>query len=488
MRISKVRKSLKEIISGQVIWEKEILEYYSVDASSYQIFPKVVVIPKNEEDVIALIKFAQKEKISVTVRGGGTGLVGSALNDGIILDLKNLNSIEINKKSVTVGSGVFKGMLDMKLKEKRKFFPPNPSVGSYCSVGGMLGTNSSGSRSLKYGSVIDNVDEITFINGKGEKITLPENKTIGKKIASFSKSILKQKLPLVTKNSSGYRLDSVKNLDDTHKIIVGSEGTLGIILSAKLKIRNIPNNRILSVIKYPSIADATKNCRDILSTSPSAIEFVDKLTLNQIPQKFNKKTECLLFVEYDSNIKMKKVKIGGIITGKIKYQTSDEKEIEKWWKYRDSSLYYSLRSVNIRNKIPQIIEDAAVPMEKLGELFSIIVKINQKFKTKSIMYGHAGNANIHVRLIPDARKICKINDIAKYYFEEVIKLGGTITGEHGDGLARSEYVKIQYGQKNYQVFKQLKRFLDPCNILNPDKIITNKSTMLKNLENFSKYS
>ncbi len=318
MRISEVRKSLKKIISGQVIWEKEILEYYSVDASSYQIIPKIVVIPKNEEDVIILIKFAQKEKISVTVRGGGTGLVGSALNDGIILDLKNLNTIKIKENFVTVGTGVFKGMLDMKLKEKTKFFPPNPSVGAYCSVGGMLGNNSSGSRSLKYGSTIDNVSEITFISGKGEKIILPENKTIGKTITSFSKNILKQKFPLVTKNSSGYRLDLVKTLNDTHKIMGGSEGTLGIILSAKLKIRNIPNKRLLSIIEYCSIIDATKNCIDILSTSPSAIEFVDKLTLIQIPQKFDKNTNCLLFVEYDSNINIKKEKLKRMASGKIK--------------------------------------------------------------------------------------------------------------------------------------------------------------------------
>ncbi len=100
------------------------------------------------------------------------------------------------------------------------------------------------------------------------------------------------------------------------------------------------------------------------------------------------------------------------------------------------------------------------------------------------MYGHLGNANIHLRLILDRKKMHKINEISKYYFEEVIKLRGTITGEHGDGLARSEYVKIQYGTKNYQIFKQLKKFFDPCDILNPNKIITNKSTMLKNLENF----
>ena len=133
-----------------------------------------------------------------------------------------------------------------------------------------------------------------------------------------------------------------------------------------------------------------------------------------------------------------------------------------------------------------MIEDATVPIENLEELFSIIKKINHKFGTKSIMYGHAGNANIHVRLISDRRKIKKIREIADEYFEEVIKMRGTITGEHGDGIARSEFVKKQYGDKNYQIFKRLKKFFDPENILNPCKIISAKSTILENLESFEK--
>ena len=126
--------------------------------------------------------------MSVTVEGAGTGLVGSALNDGIILDMKNFDSIKIAKDHVTVGSGTLvKGNLDKKLRKRKKFFPPNPSIGSFCSVGGMLGNNSSGSRSLKYGSVIDNVIEITFIDGNGKKITLPKNKKIAKKIIRICK-------------------------------------------------------------------------------------------------------------------------------------------------------------------------------------------------------------------------------------------------------------------------------------------------------------
>jgi FAD/FMN-containing dehydrogenase len=133
--------------------------------------------------------------------------------------------------------------------------------------------------------------------------------------------------------------------------------------------------------------------------------------------------------------------------------------------------------------MPFVIEDAAVPLENLQRLFLVLNKINKKYKTRSIVYGHAGNGNIHIRLVADRKKIKIIKNIAVQYFEEVIKLGGTITAEHGDGLARSEFIKRQYGTKNYQVFKEIKKFFDPKNVLNPGKIITKKSTIIENLEN-----
>ena len=231
-----ILKILESTIQGKVLSQKEFKRFYSVDASSYQIIPKIIVVAKNEKDVINTVKIARKFKTSVTVRGAGTSLVGNALNDGIILDMKIFDSIKLSKYFVKVGSGITKGKLDKKLEENKKFFPPNPSIGSFCSIGGMLGNNSSGSRSLKYGSVIDNVLEITFIDGNGKKITLPKDKKIGKKILEFTKQIDKNRFPKVSKNSSGYRIDKVKTINDVHKIILGSEGTLGIILSTKLKI------------------------------------------------------------------------------------------------------------------------------------------------------------------------------------------------------------------------------------------------------------
>ncbi len=476
-----VRKKLQRCIQGEVLSSSEFREFYSVDASAYKIIPKIIVIPKNEKDVINTVKIAKKTKMSVTVRGAGTGLVGSALNNGIIIDMKNFNRIKVHRNYTIVGSGTLKGNLDRKLEGQKKFFPPNPSIGSFCSVGGMLGNNSSGSRSLKYGSVIENVKEVTFIDGNGQKITLPKNKKVANKIIEITNKIDSKKFPAVSKNSSGYRIDKVKTNDDSHKIIIGSEGTLGIIISAKLKIRNKPIRRILFVIEYKTIKEAVKNCVDIRNLYPSAIEFVDKTTLNEIKFKFDKKSKCLLFVEYDEKITSNEKKLKSIVTGRIAKKLQTDEEILKWWKYRDSSLHYSLKTMKKEKMIPHVIEDAAVPLIDLPKVFAELNKINKKYNTKSIIYGHAGNGNMHVRLISNEHKITIVKKIATEYFHEIIKMQGTITAEHGDGLARSEFISKQYGAKNYQIFKEIKKFFDPANILNPGKIITDKSTMIKNI-------
>lgn len=477
-----ILKTLEFKIQGNVYSTKEFREFYSVDASSYKIVPRIIVIPKNEKDVIRTIKIAKEFKTSVTVRGAGTGLVGSALNTGIILDMKNFDSVRLGKNYVTVGTGVLKGNLDRVLEKSKKFFPPNPSIGSFCSIGGMLGNNSSGSRSLKYGSMIDNVEEITFVDGNGKKIILPKNNKKSNEIIKITNQIDVKKFPNVTKNSSGYRLDKIETINDTHKTIIGSEGTLGVILSAKLKIKNKPKKRILFVIEYNSMIKAATNCSEINKTNPSALEFVDKSTFDQINYKFDNKSKCLLFVEYDNKIKSNEKNIHQIISGKIVKKLKTDQEITKWWKHRDLSLHYSLKSIKKEKRIPHVIEDAAVPVKYLPKVFLILNKINKKYNTKSIIYGHAGNGNVHIRLISNRKKIRTIKNIANEYFDEILKLGGTITAEHGDGLARSEYVKKQYGAKNYQVFKNIKKYLDPQNILNPGKIITTKSTIIQNLE------
>ena len=477
-------EQLQKAIQGDISDAKYVRDFYSVDASSYKILPKIVIVPKNQRDVISIVKIAKKFNTSVTVRGAGTGLVGGALNSGIILDMKNFDSCVVKKDHVIVGTGLTKGRLDKKLESEKKFFPPNPSIGVFCSIGGMIGNNSSGSRSLKYGSTIDNILEVTFIDGNGQKITLPKDKKIFQRLVKITKRQKPEKFPKVSKNSSGYRIDKVKKDTDSHKLLVGSEGTLGIILSAKLKIKEKSRKRALFIIEYNSLATCAKNCQDIIKTNPSSLEFVDKPTIKQINFKFTNKTRCVLFVEYDEKTISSEKQLRKIANGKIVQKLTKKSEIDRWWRYRDASLHYSLKSIKKENRIPHVIEDAAVPLENLSDLFGILNKLNKKYKTKSIGYGHAGNGNVHIRLIATRVKKELIKKIAIEYFEQIMRLGGTITAEHGDGLARSEFIKKQYGEDNYEIFRQIKKFFDPHDILNPNKIITKKSTIIKNLENF----
>ena len=481
MKSSEIEEKLSTIISGHVFTQKEILNYYSVDSSAYQIKPKAVVVPANIDDVKKITKFASKNKIPLTPRGGGTGLVGSALGDGIIVDLKELDSIKISKNIVTVGPGVRKGHLDKILLKYNKMIGPNPSVGPYCTIGGMIGTNASGSKSLKYGSMIDNLKQITLVTNSGSIVKFPSKNKITKKVVLIAKNTDVQTFPKVTKNSCGYRLDVIKKNSDTQKIFAASEGTLGIIVSAKIKTYDIPQKKQLEIVQYDSAIKAAKDCINISKTKPSALEFIDKPTLKNIKYNFPKNTSCLLFVEYDQNIS-KNIKIlKSKIFGEIILEIKKEHDIEKWWKYRDLALSYSLKKIGKNEKAPHIIEDATVSIENLPKLIRIIENLQKKTPGRIIVYGHAGNGNLHVRLISKIKSKKIIRKIAHDYFSKIILLNGSITGEHGDGLARSEFVKKQYGPSTYSSFKKIKKEFDPKGIFNPDKIIT-KKTLIQNLK------
>ncbi|MEM3064865.1 MAG: FAD-binding oxidoreductase [Candidatus Nitrosotenuis sp.] len=467
MELQKLQSSIK----GQVFTEKDILDYYSVDSSFYQVRPKAVVVPKNISDVIKTMRFAAKNKISVTPRGGGTGLVGSALNDGIIIDMKNFDKIKIGKDFVCVGAGATKGKLDQELNKRKKFLGPNPSVGPYCTVGGMIATNASGSRSIKYGSTIDNLLQVTIVTGEGKTAKLPSKSHLANSVLHLARSIDKSRFPQVSKNSCGYRLDAISNHNDSHKILAASEGTLGVIVSAKLRIFKLPKNRTLLVLGYNSVSAAIRDCVNLAKLRPSALEFVDHSTMKNFEAKFPKAINCLLYVEFDSQIPSSVSKLKATSAGTILWKLDDANSIAKWWNYRNSALYFSLKNLLAGQSLPHIIEDAAVPIEKLEELVSAAQSLPKMFGARLVMYGHAGNGNIHIRLAMQKKNKSTIKKIAKTFFSRVIQLGGTITGEHGDGIARTDYVRLQYGSKNYKAFTKLKKQFDPKLILNPNKIV-----------------
>ncbi len=482
MESEKIGHDIQKIVRGRVFWDKQMLDLYSVDSSSYLLRPRAVVFPKDERDIVKILKYATKNKISVTPRGAGTGLVGSALGNGIILDLRHFDKIKIGSNYVEAGSGVFKGNLDKTLEKRGRFFPPNPSIGPYCTIGGMIATNASGSHSLKYGSSVDNLLGVRIITSNGKAVQLPSSSQFANNIFRIIKSHRYKEFPHVSKNSCGYRLDKVTTKSDLQKIVAGSEGTLGIIVSAKLKTLPIPKQLLLVILAYETVRQAAIDSAKIVSLKPSALEIIDYNIMKHIKARFPKHANYLLFAEFDSDIIKSNISLKKIISPSRIIKTLTKKdEVKKWWGFRNAALSYSLRSITTKESMPTVIEDAVVPVEKLVSLVDIIEKISKKYKIKFVLYGHAGNGNLHIRPILKRKSKGLIKKISQEFFYQVIKTGGCITGEHGDGLARSEFVKLQYGSNTYSVFNKIKNEFDPKNILNRGKIITTESTITKNL-------
>ena len=482
MQNGKLEKQLARIVKCKVSSDVEILDLYSVDASSYLLKPSVVAFPRNEHDIIKILKYATKNKISVTARGGGTGLVGGALGKGIILDMKNFDKIKIGSDNVEVGSGTFKGQLDAQLRKYRRFLGPDPSIGPFCTIGGMIATNASGSHSLKYGSMIDNLIQARIITSTGKLMVLPNKDKTTKNLFKLIKSESQKKFPHISKNSCGYRIDKIKSEKDIQKIISASEGTLGVIVSAKLKTFPITKKRILISISYKTLKQALLDVTKIVKCKPSALEIIDDNIVRHIKTKIPNGTRCMIFVEFDDNIEKNRIIIKKLQSGKIIKEITNNDEINQWWSFRNSALSYSLRSISKHETMPSLIEDATVPVNRLPFLLDLVERLASKYDMRVIIYGHAGNGNLHIRPVLRMKNKHIIKKIAKEFFLGVVDLGGSITGEHGDGLARSEFVKLQYGDEIYSLFKKIKHIFDPTNTLNPGKIISKKSTVTKNLK------
>ncbi|MDE1726487.1 MAG: FAD-binding oxidoreductase [Thaumarchaeota archaeon] len=470
---SKIGEKLAKIVTCKVAYDRQALDLYSVDASSYIVRPSAIAFPENEKDVMKIVRFALRNKTSVTPRGAGTGLVGGSLGTGIILDMRHFDKIKVGRRFVQAGSGVSKGILDDTLRRHNRFLGPNPSIGPFCTIGGMIGTNASGSHSLKYGSTADNLIQVKMVTSKGSIVTLPKKNNTTKKILAIVKPQMQRQFPRVSKNSCGYRIDKIRSGNDLHKIMAGSEGTLGIITSAMLKTFDLPKQSILTIISYKSLKGAVIDVPKILKLGPSAVEIIDHNIIKHITAKTPNSTKCLLFVEFDDNISKKKAKVKDVSSGKIIFSTTRYDQIMQWWTFRNSALSYSLKSISRQETVSSLIEDATVPVHRLPLLLDLVEYLTSRYPMRVITYGHVGNGNLHIRPILKKKDAHLIKKIALEFFSGVISIGGTITGEHGDGLARSEFVKLQYGDEVYSIFKKIKQFFDPTNTFNPGKIISN---------------
>jgi FAD/FMN-containing dehydrogenase len=473
---------LIRIAKGEVLddgWSRQV---YSVDASHYEIPPEAIVCPADDHDVEQLCSYSSEKKVPITARGAGTGLLGQSLSGGIILDFtKHMNRIvEIEDDHITVQPGIVKGVLDKELKKRNKFLPPDPASSNYCTIGGMIADNSSGVHCLGYGNTIDFLEAVSIVYANG-KPGFASAEKFDERMESLCKLLsphadaIKNGYPKVTKNSCGYRLDAV--MPDRfmpQKMFAASEGTLGIVTSTKLRILDMPAYRCMMVLGFEDLIGAVSAAPEILKFSPVALEMLDHTVISHGGNRSD--AGCLLFVEFagGSKIEDRLKACREALSGRcnVLEYASDEQSMTKIWQARKGALNAIMKlTVGSRRPIG-LIEDTVVRPELLADHAANLLQTYRENKLDYVMYGHVGDGNMHTRPLVDigsGKEVELIQRIAHKIFDHVIRSGGTITGEHGDGLARVGYIEMMYGKRLVNLFSEVKRLLDPAFVLNPGK-------------------
>ncbi|GIW22362.1 MAG: hypothetical protein KatS3mg068_1369 [Candidatus Sericytochromatia bacterium] len=514
-------KELETKIKSKILTDREAIISYSIDASIYKLSPLGIVLIEDEEDLKKIIEYANKEKISLTARTGGTNLTGNAIGEGIILDFSKMNKIiSINKeeKYSIVEPGVVLNEFQRELENYGLMYGPDPSSGDMCKLGGMFANNSAGPHTLKYGAVKNNVLELDIILINGKKLKSKKYKKDSDEYQELIKEhnwILKlenlilenkkdilEKRPGVSKNSSGYNLIEIcENLLegylDLNKLFIGSEGTLGFITRAKLPLYNKPIKTCTCLIYLKKLEETGLAVNNILELNPSALEVMDNNTMNLVGrEKFNipKNAQIMLIVEFDEDIENKVTNIKKIenkfdLSESIKV-AFDKSEQENLWKAR-KAIYPTLYKYGNNKKPINFCDDVVVSAEFLPELIKYLDDIFKDYNVPVAIYGHIGNGNAHINPllnINDKEEFNKMVSLSEKIHTEVIKkFNGSICGEHGDGRVRAEFLPLMYGEKVYNLFKEVKKLLDPDNLLNPDVKITNKKfTEFIDFERFNK--
>ncbi len=499
-----VESELRSLLRGDCLFDSETREKYSVASSWYKIQPIGVVFPKDEADVQKVIQFCFRENIAVIARGAGTGLAGQAVGMGIVLDFtQHMKRIrEINPSSVDVEPGVVLNDLNDRLVPYNRFFPIDPVSGRLCSIGGMISTNAAGPHGVKYGSMKDHVESLTVVlsNGDLARITAPsgnhkeespslENiRTRLRETLIPNRAEILKAFPKVAKNSSGYNLrDAIVSDElDLRKIIVGSEGTLAIVVEATLRLAVPPKSRIGAVASFSSYESAVEATLIALTTDPTAIEIMDHTYVSH-GRGFSEATERLilqdsvavLYFEYEGEsteeLRSKVSSLRSLVKSCNPLEFSILEKDQEQQALRNFREAVS-KKINLDDSFGKssFIEDVAVPLVNMPAYLSGLAAILKRNGIEFSAYGHAGTGNIHCGTFVDLKNpdhFSKIDRVASEVSDLAISLGGTLSGEHGDGFVRTPFLERQYGHEVYELFKSVKEAFDPQNIFNPGKII-----------------
>ncbi len=463
----------------------------SVDAGIIRLKPRLAYVAQTEEEVVGAVLKGMEEGLSVTPRGGGTSIPSQSVGRGAIL-LQDRRGVHLLQNgNVACQPGVVKADLNRILNQSLRWMPVDPSSYASCTVGGMVANNSSGIRRPKYGSTIDFVEELrVVVPGRRAERAAPmtveqalsgEERT--RRTASLvleNASAIARETPRVTKNSSGYRLERAihDGMLDLPKLFVGSEGTLGVMTEVVLSTLPRPRWRVLFAVES-TLEELDRVAGAFRSHSPAALELVDKSVFrmtnrwDKISRFSRSEDPYMVFCELDGTEGDGTASVEDVAQSRAggydPLVISSPSEIAEAWEARNETLTLAQDIKKGTEILVPGVEDLVVPPERLGDLVRLLVEQFERRDLEYISYGHAGDANLHARPLldisePGGRRT--LDELMEDCFEAVWKMGGSMTGEHGDGMLRAKYVERQYPE-TFWIMRELKRLYDPKGVLNP---------------------
>ncbi len=516
-------ETLKRRVSGEVRFDKMTRVLYSTDASIYQIEPIGVVIPRNAEDVIAVVETAVQHGVSVLPRGGGTSLAGQTVGHSVVMDFSKYmrNVIEVNPEErwVRTQPGIVLDALNRQLAPHGLLFAPDPSTSNRGNIGGALGNNSCGAHSIMWGKTVDNVLELDV--GLSDGHTARFNELDGAQLESRMRAsglegeiyrdlfaigeanrdeVLKR-YPKIQRRVSGYNLDEFVGGSDFNmaRFVVGSEGTLVTITEAKLCLVSKPTATGLGVLHCATLNESMEATVAALDMDPAAVELIGSMVLRQaksnlayarITDFIEGDPEAILAVELtgesDAEVSSKMDRLEEMLArrglGYAFVRLTKPSDQAKVWDVRKAGLGLMMNVPGDAKPLPYV-EDTAVAPEVLPEFVRRFDKIVRDHGTEAGYYGHASVGCLHIRPLIDLKNqegVDRMVSIANEISDLVLEFGGSMSGEHGDGLVRSGFNEKMFGSQLYGAFRDVKKAFDPQGIMNPGKI-TDSPPMTDNL-------
>jgi len=522
---------LEARVDGDVRFDSYTRQLYATDASAYEVTPVGVVFPTDTADVAAVVDYCATREIPVLPRGGGTSLAGQTVNEAIVLDftryMDGIIDVEPESQEARVQAGAVLEDLNQRLAPHDLKFAPDPAAGDRSAIGGAIGNNSTGAHSLKYGKTDAYVESCEVVLADGSTATLGEIgvEELRERADADADDLLPRiyagvvavlddhadeveaRFPDMKRNVSGYNLDRLVDeaSDGTvnlARLLAGSEGTLAVITEATVSLETVPETKSVALLTYDSVVDAVSDVTHVLEHDPAAVELIDDTLIDlasdtaefeDVVALLPEGTRAALLVEfYAADDDDGREKTAGLVEDRVEtgddrfafdaLEAHDEEERATYWKLRKSGLPILLGRTSDAKHI-SFIEDCAIPPEHLPEFVTRFQQILEDNDTFASFYAHAGPGVLHVRPLVNTKSepdLAAMEDIADRVTDMVVEFGGSVSGEHGDGRARTQWNRKLYGDQLWGAFRDLKTAFDPDWLLNPGQVCGDVS-MTENL-------